>query len=175
MSELATRLRELQDRNNWTVADIAERTGIPKRTLDKYLLRQGASLPSFDALCQMSAGLGVSLDWLVFGSETASETMALFAERATFEMTKLFAATLLRYHHEGRNLFENSEEILSLTPLEWGHDLGWRAADLVRELVKTGTTKESLLLWQQAIGERSREVLKDRFDRVLGVSVGEKS
>ena len=169
MSELAARLRELQDRNNWTVADIAERTGLPKRTLDKYLLRQGASLPGFDALCQLSKGLGVSLDWLVFGSDAASEPVALFAERAAFEITKLLTATLLRCHHEGRNLFENSEEILGLEPIEWGSDLGQRAADVVRDLVKSGTTTESLLLWRENVYERAREVLQRRFDRVLRV------
>lgn len=154
MSELAARLRELQDRNNWTVADIAERTGLPKRTLDKYLLRQGASLPGFEALCQLSRGLGVSLDWLVFGSDAASEPVALLAERAAFDVAKLLTETLLRSHYEGRNLFENEDEILGLEPIEYGSHFGQHAADLVREMVKTGTTKESLLLWRE--GARAR-------------------
>ncbi|MDZ4096417.1 MAG: helix-turn-helix domain-containing protein [Paracoccaceae bacterium] len=169
MSELAARLRELQDRNNWTVADIAERTGLPKRTLDKYLLRQGASLPGFEALLQLSKGLGVSLDWLVFGSDAASEPIALFAERATFEVTKLLVETLLRYHQEGRSLVENGEELLGLAPIEWGLDLGDRAADFVREQVKVGTTRESLLAWRAAVGDRVWEAIQGRTDRVLRV------
>lgn len=167
MSELAARLRELQDRNNWTVADIAERTGLPKRTLDKYLLRQGASLPGFDALCQLSQGLGVSLDWLVFGSDSASEPIALFAERATFEVTKLLVETILRHYQEGRSLVDNGEELLGLAPIEWGLDLGGRAADLVRELSQLGTTKESLLSWRAAVADRVWETTQGRSDRLL--------
>ena len=55
-NEIALRLRKLRDQSGWTVADMAERTGIPKRTLDKYMLRTGASLPGFDALCSLSKG-----------------------------------------------------------------------------------------------------------------------
>lgn len=167
MSEVAARLRYLQDQNNWTVADIAERTGLPKRTLDKYLLRQGASLPGFEALCQLSKGLGVSLDWLVFGADSASEPIALYAERAAFEVTKMMAETLLRYHQEGKPLVDGGEELLGLAPIEWGLDLGDRAADLVRDLIKAGTTRESLMQWRAAVGDRVGELLHARFNRVL--------
>ena len=88
LETVSFRLRTLRDRNGWTVADMAERTGIPKRTLDKYMLRSGASLPGFEALCSLSHGLCVSLDWLVFGSEGASEGAELIAERACHALSK---------------------------------------------------------------------------------------
>jgi transcriptional regulator with XRE-family HTH domain len=167
IDQLSFRLRELRDRNNWTVADMAERTGIPKRTLDKYMLRTGASLPGFDALCSLSKGLGVSLDWLVFGSETASDDAELIAFRTAHYVVSLFTEALLRSHLEGRKDIFTSEEIVTMTPEEWAHDLGERAASKARELLSSGVTRAELLAWRQLSGERSVEKLKDRIAQVL--------
>jgi len=166
MTDLATRLRDLQEQTNWSVADMSERTGIPKRSFEKYLLREGASLPGFDALCQMSKGLGVSLDWLVFGADGASEPVALLAERATYDVVRLYIETLLRYHSEGRPLVENGE-VLGLQTVIAAHDLADRAGDLVRKLIKEGTTREDLLKWQAALRDRSFEAIKTRSGRIL--------
>lgn len=54
--------------NGWTVAELAVESGIPKRTLDKYLARNG-SLPGFAAIRALSRALNVSCDWLVFGDD----------------------------------------------------------------------------------------------------------
>lgn len=162
VTDLSSRLRELRERNNWTVADMAERTGIPKRTLDKYMLRQSASLPGFDALCSLSRGLGVSLDWLIFGAEFASEGVELIADRAGHHVAMLFAETLLKYHSEGRTDLVTATQILSLSPEEWATDLGIRAGEFAAALVKQGVTKEDLLKWRTANAERARELLRDR-------------
>lgn len=162
ITELSSRLRKLRDQNGWTVADMAERTGIPKRTLDKYMLRSNASLPGFEALCALSRGLGVSMDWLVFGAETASDDVQLVADRAAHDVCLLFAETLLHYHREGREDLVTDERILRLTPEEWAADLGMRAADIAKELVARGVTKSELLTWRQSRSERLHELLRDR-------------
>lgn len=166
MSDLASRLRELQEQTNWSVADMAERTGIPKRSFEKYLLRDGASLPGFEALCQMSKGLGVSLDWLVFGAEGASEPVALLAERATYEVVRMYIEALLRYHSEGRPLVENGE-VLGLQTVTTACDLADRAGDVVRRLLKEGVTRQGLLDWQAGLRDRSFEAMKARSERIL--------
>lgn len=170
INELSLRLRELRDRNSWTVADMAERTGIPKRTLDKYMLRSGASLPGFDALCSLSKGLGVSLDWLVFGAEAASESVELIADRAADHVVKLFAETLLRYQRESPTKIISDRSILNLSPEEWAADLGWRAGEKARELVREGVTKAELLLWKNWQNERAMEILRDRIDAITAPS-----
>ncbi|PIV72703.1 MAG: hypothetical protein COW55_15830 [Rhodobacteraceae bacterium CG17_big_fil_post_rev_8_21_14_2_50_65_11] len=167
IGELSLRLRDLRDRNRWTVADMSERTGIPKRSLDKYMLRSGASLPGFDALCALSKGLGVSLDWLVFGADIAGEIVELIADRAANDMVQLFAETLLRYNSEGRSGIIGENEILTASPEEWAADLGLRAGERARELMASGTTKADLLTWKQWRTERMSELLSDRLSAMI--------
>lgn len=165
-SQVSNRLRELRDQNNWTVADMSERTGIPKRTLDKYMLRQGASLPGLEALCALSRGLGVSLDWLIFGAAAASESVELIADRTADNVVNLFAETLLHHRREGRPDLITDERILNMSPEEWAADLGLRAAEKARALLTEGVTKEDLLRWRAARSERMTELLRDRFDEL---------
>lgn len=166
LGDLAFRLRGLRDRNNWTVADMAERTGIPKRTLDKYMLRQDSSLPGFDALCSLSKGLGVSLDWLILGAESAGESVDLLVERSAYEVVTMMAETLIRYHLEGRSNLVSETAVLGLTPEEWAADLGMRAGEFAVDLLRNGTSREQLLVWKSARTERVLEILRERMDVV---------
>lgn len=163
VDDLSTRLRSLRDRKNWTVADMAERTGIPKRTLDKYMLRSDASLPGFDALCSISKGLGVSLDWLVFGADSASENVELLATRSAYEVVLMFTDGLVRQSTEAGSRVIIGDQILTLTPEEWSADIAWRAGEKARELLLTGATKEDLLIWKEQVKERLGELLSDRI------------
>lgn len=172
MQDLSARLRGLREQNGWTVADMAERTGIPKRTMDKYMLRTGASLPGFDALCSLSVGLGVSLDWLVFGSERAGQRVELFAERAAYDVVKLLAETLIRVHCEGRTLISENGQLLGLDPEEWAADLAMRAAESAKNLAADGVTEQSLLTWRHQRLERIQELLSDRISHVTALGTG---
>lgn len=172
MTDLAQRLRDLRDRKNWTVADMAERTGIPKRSLDKYMLRSGASLPGFDAICSLSTGLGVSLDWLVFGAERAGEGAELFAERAAHEVISLFAETLIKYQIEGNSAVVTPGSIIGLEPEVWAADLASRAGEMARELAQSGTTKEDLLTWKYQRKARLEELFRDRVRAVTSPATG---
>lgn len=171
-TNVALRLRALLDANNWTVADMAERTGIPKRTLDKYMLKEGASLPGFDALCALSIGLGVSLDWLVFGSEFASEGVKLIVERAAHDTVKQLVESILRYHERGDvNLFDHGI-LLNMETDEWASYFGAEAAEIAAKLISNGVTKGDLLAWRHGREERVRELI---MDRAHAIATGEKT
>lgn len=167
-ADFAARLRQLRDQNNWTVAEMAERTGIPKQTLDKYLLRTGASLPSFEGLIALSRGLGVSLDWLVLGSEGVTDTTELLVRRCAATVSQAHFEALLREYHEGKRPIFDGEEILSLTPEEWAGDIGLRAGAKARELAANGVTKSDLLDWSEAESERTTELMRSRIARLTG-------
>lgn len=165
--DLAYRLRSLRDRQGWTVADMAERTDIPKRTLDKYMMRSGANLPGYEALLALSKGLGVSLDWLVFGSDFVSEGSDLLATMAATQVSQQYFETLLSHHENGDRLIFEGEEILGLSPEEWAADLGWRVGERAKELTAKGVTLRELLEWKASCQERQKEILQDRLDRRL--------
>lgn len=160
---ISDRLRGLRDRNGWTVADMAERTGIPKRTLDKYMLRQGASLPGFDALLALSKGLGVSLDWLIFGAEGASKGVQLVAERACNIVARRFAEKLLAEYHAKNGRIVEGERILNLKPEALAHWLGSLAGDEASAMIVNGVSLEELLLWQR----RQQELAGEHFDDMV--------
>lgn len=172
--DFAARLRELRDRQGWTVAEMSYRTNIPKRTLDKYLLRDGSSLPGFEALLALSKGLGVSLDWLVVGSEADSETSELAMDKCASKAALPVFDALLRYHREAvRPIFEG-ELILGLTPEEWAAEIGSRAGEEAKSQVASGMTKEDLLIWRQRRSDRLIELLQDRMRRMTTPVAGDR-
>ena len=54
------------------VKELAHRTGIPKQTIDKYLLSKG-SMPPVDKAVAIARVLGVSVEYLVTGREAPDE------------------------------------------------------------------------------------------------------
>lgn len=165
--DLASRLRSLRERRGWTVVDMAERTGIPKRTLDKYMLRSGANLPGFEALLAMAKGLGVSLDWLAFGNEFSGEGSDLLASVASeLESLQYFETIMNRAREAGSSMVEG-EELLGLTPEEWASDLAFRVGERAKKLATEGVTREELLLRRAASNERTNELFRDRVARKL--------
>lgn len=161
---LAGRLRALRESNGWTVVDMAERTGIPKRTLDKYMLREGASLPGFEALIALSTGLGVSLDWLVFGAERVGETAELLAYRSARDASLPYFEMLVREHHNGRTIVEG-ELVFNLTAEECAAGIGETAGARAKQLAADGITKEELLTWHKKHSERLGELVQDMIAR----------
>ena len=57
--------------NGILVKELAAATGIPKRALDTYLLTTNASMPPADTAVKIAHALGVSVEYLVTGEETA--------------------------------------------------------------------------------------------------------
>lgn len=170
-NDLAERLRHLRTENGWTTMDMAYRSKLPKRTLEKYMLRTEASLPGFDALIAMSKGFGVSLDWLVFGAETSGETVDLLVRRCAHDASLKVFDALLRYHLAGQKVFDG-EEILNLTVEQWAAQIAESASEKATELSEKGFTKEALLNWEFAMQERLGEVLRDKFNSMVNEPIG---
>ncbi|GHV96611.1 transcriptional regulator [Spirochaetia bacterium] len=57
------------------VKELAQITGIPKQTLDKYLLSNG-SMPPADNAVAIATALGVSVEYLVTGKKQQNEKSA---------------------------------------------------------------------------------------------------
>lgn len=171
--DFAARLRELRDRQGWTVAEMSYLTAIPKRTLDKYLLREGSSLPGFEALLALSKGLGVSLDWLVAGSEAVSEASELVVDKCASKAALPVFDTLLRYHREGTRPIFEGELILGLAPEEWAAEIGSRAGDEAKSQIANGMTKEDLLMWRQRRADRLWELMQDRMRRMTSPALAD--
>jgi transcriptional regulator with XRE-family HTH domain len=162
-SDLAQRLRTLRDRERWTVADMAYKTGIPKRTLDKYMLREGASLPGFEAVLALSQGLGVSLDWLLLGEERSAELSALLANHASTEAGKTIFEGLHRFAREGTPALDG-EMLFGLHPEVWAAELGARIAEVAKELAREGVSAATLQERLRQDSERLNETLQDRLE-----------
>ncbi len=60
------------DYKNMTVKELAYTTGIPKQTLDKYLLLDGR-MPPADKAVAIARALGVSVEYLVTGKKISDE------------------------------------------------------------------------------------------------------
>jgi len=59
------RLKEVVDRSGLTMKEVAERCGMPYRTLQNYMISDRE--PNAKALTSISTHLGVSIDWLLTG------------------------------------------------------------------------------------------------------------
>lgn len=81
--EFSRRLRHLRNINDWTVQEMAEMTGVPKRTLDNYMQKKNAPQPGLDALVKIASGLGVSLDWLLLGEEVHALSQGVLVRLST--------------------------------------------------------------------------------------------
>lgn len=59
------RLRILKDELGATAQEMADRSGIPKRTLEKYMLKSGAASPGIEVVQTICTTFDVSADWLL--------------------------------------------------------------------------------------------------------------
>jgi|GEM_PF-5765075 len=80
----------LKDERGLTAQDMADQTGIPKRTLEKYMLKSGAASPGIDAIKAVCKAFGTSADWLIGLSERQKPLVSELdatevAARAVFE------------------------------------------------------------------------------------------
>lgn len=67
---LVQRLQILRVEHRLTIAEMAEKCGIPKSSLESYMRLEGARKPGFDALIVIASAFSVSIDWLVGLSES---------------------------------------------------------------------------------------------------------
>lgn len=68
-SDVAFRLRQLQAKHGLTIQEMADRCGLPKRSLENYMKQKDAQRPGLEALIGIADGMNVSIDWIVGRSE----------------------------------------------------------------------------------------------------------
>src|ERR1700722_16603492 len=74
-------LRERRGHHGWTLADVAERTGISKSTLSK--IENDLISPSYQSILQLCAGLGIEIGDLVSGAgQTRGDSRPLTGRRS---------------------------------------------------------------------------------------------
>jgi len=74
-------LRERRAHHGWTLADVAEKTGISKSTLSK--IENDLISPSYQSILQLCAGLGIEIGDLMSGAYTTRDnTRPLTARRS---------------------------------------------------------------------------------------------
>src|ERR1700741_658681 len=72
-------LRERRGHHGWTLADVAERTGISKSTLSK--IENDLISPSYQSILQLCAGLGIEIGDLMSGADKGSEKTRVLTGR----------------------------------------------------------------------------------------------
>lgn len=75
--EIAThfirRLKELREQKGWSQGDLAEKLGVKRTSVANY--EQGISFPPLPALEKLATLFGVSLDGLVWGSQSPEQAI----------------------------------------------------------------------------------------------------
>lgn len=91
-TDIAARLRQLQTKQGLTLQEMADRCGLPKRSLENYMKPKDAQRPGVDALLGIADGLNVSIDWIVGRSEELGtpeftrEDYAVFCQSAVLHV-----------------------------------------------------------------------------------------
>ena len=91
-ADVAGRLRQLQAKHGITLQEMADRCGLPKRSLENYMKLKEPQRPGVDALIGIADGLNVSIDWIVGRSEDigipefAREDYAVFCQSAVLHI-----------------------------------------------------------------------------------------
>ena len=64
-AQVPARLAEVMTRNGWNVGQMADKCGVSRSAMDKYL--RGDQQPGLEALVSICLGVNVSPTWLLFG------------------------------------------------------------------------------------------------------------
>jgi len=109
------------------VKELAHKTGIPKQTIDKYLLSNG-SMPPADKAVAIAQALGVSVEYLVTGVKSRNKkdsnrffspevrTIADYVEPLSREKRKIVEETVIELVHLLQKQLKN--EPTALSPLQ---------------------------------------------------------
>ncbi|MCA3456814.1 MAG: helix-turn-helix transcriptional regulator [Rhodobacter sp.] len=152
---LAARLRRLQHQNDWTVQEMADRAGVPKRSMENYCRKQNPQLPSVEVVVKMADGLGVSVEWLLIGDTRHAEAVGRMVRLATRAAALPFIQHFIIQRNLGFPMDESEEKLFGMTAEEWALEIAYQAGRRAEDVVShpgTATTLETL----EAIAFRSR-------------------
>lgn len=133
----ADRLRASIGGNGLTIQGLADKTGIPKRTIENYLRSKDPQLPSVEAAAKLSIGLGVSLDWLLLNSNAFADNAGRAVKLWATVAAKSYLEDMLKYHRQGSAVF-SGETILGFTPDALAKAIGENAASRARAINEMG-------------------------------------
>lgn len=134
-TNFAARLRQLQGKQGWTVQEMADLAGIPKRSLENYMRKNTPQVPSVEVLVRMSFGFGVPVDWLLFGAEHVAvyqlRLVRLCARAAAepFIASFVHAVEQLRDDSLVANVVIKNQRLLGLTSQEWAMEIAAEAGN----------------------------------------------
>lgn len=154
---IANRLRQMKDQNGWTAAQMAEMTGISKRTIESYMRRENAPLPGVEALQQIARGLSISLDWLLLGDAYAALSGVLLV-RLTTERAAL--PTL-------RNIIETQRRNEQVPEPEFlAQEIGGHAAEMAEMLITSGVTMTQIAAFIKLSNDAAENAMKAKLNEL---------
>lgn len=127
--DFVQRLEQLRDANQWSIAEMARRAGIPKRSMENYFK---GHKPGLDALLSMAKGFGVPVDFLVGNSEASGTNHEALVYEAAYPVILGLVRRISLYVQDGRNVFQDGT-VFSM-PLDKYADE--EARDIVRRFAK---------------------------------------
>ena len=72
--DFSTRLKEEIELSNLRYKELAEKSGVAERALYNYVASKNPSMPPADVAVKIAQALGVSVEYLVTGKQTESQT-----------------------------------------------------------------------------------------------------
>ena len=153
---VAERLRDVQGRLGLTIQDIANRCGMPKRSLENYMNMKDPQRPGVDALMALADGLGVSIDWLVGRSDRPSDP-----EFSTEDYAVFCHSVVLRLLGRVLDAEEASPGVLQPPDKIMGHDhtdlAAWAVLDFTKIVqVQSGNPNRPLKYFHRSYDTLAR-------------------
>lgn len=156
----AKRLRQLHGKQDWTVQEMADLAGIPKRSLENYMRKSSPQVPSVEVLVKMSIGYGVPADWLLFGAEgfaiQQSRLVRLCTRTACEPFVKGFlqATERLRDTPEVADVVIKDGRLLGQTPEAWAMLIAGAAGETAEALLISPTYNHALEVAEKMLGKK---------------------
>lgn len=146
VTDISARLRLLRSGNDLTTQQMSDMTGIPKRTLESYMLKNNASLPGIEPLKRLSLGLDVSLDWLVFGGEKPAQDIARLTRVTTRAAVLPILKTIQQIYRRGSASKFETDTILGLSPEDLAVEICSDAGNRAQAIFSQGASNNTVRL-----------------------------
>lgn len=154
VSGLASRLRQLQVQNDWTVVEMAQLVGIPKRSLENYMRKEHAQVPSVEVIVKMSQGFGVALDWLLLGQENyvsdQGRLVRLCARAGSLPF--LQSLSIMAQSEMTRPLAFQDGKLMGMSPEELATEIANEAGRRAEAVAAIPASSETLRISEIAVG-----------------------
>jgi transcriptional regulator with XRE-family HTH domain len=124
------RLEQLRDANQWSIAEMARRADLPKRSMENYFK---GHKPGLDALVSMARGFAVPVDFLVGHTSPTGAQIEKIVYEAALPTILSVVRTIGLYVAEGRQVFK--DETVFSVPVERYADE--EAREVVRRFTST--------------------------------------